>query len=58
MLYAFIDIIYFVQVVLLVRFAERRNFPFSTSKTAGVELTYESKTGPKDNNNNNKQLSN
>jgi len=50
MLSASIDIIYSVQVVLLVRFAERRNFPFSTSKAAGAEQTYESKTGPKDNN--------
>lgn len=32
MLSASIEIIYSVQVVLRVRFAERRNFPFSTSK--------------------------
>jgi len=38
MLSASIDIIYSVQVVLLVLFAERRNFPFSTSKAAGTQL--------------------
>lgn len=32
MLSASIEITYSVQVVLRVRFAERRNFPFSTSK--------------------------
>lgn len=37
---AFMEITYSVQVVLLFRFAERRNLPFSTSKAAkkGVEL--------------------
>lgn len=34
MLSASIEITYSVQVVLRVRFAERRNFPFSTSKAA------------------------
>lgn len=32
---ASMDIMYSVHVVLLLRFAERRNFPFSTSKAAG-----------------------
>lgn len=33
---ASMDIMYSVHVVLLLRFAERRNFPFSTSKAAGT----------------------
>lgn len=33
---ASIEITYSVQVVLRVRFAERRNFPFSTSKAADI----------------------
>lgn len=36
MLSASIEITYSVHVVLRVRFAERRNFPFSTSKAAGI----------------------
>lgn len=36
MLSASIEITYSVQVVLRVRFAERRNFPFSTSKAVDI----------------------
>ena len=39
MMSASIEITYSVQVVLRVRFAERRNFPFSTSKAADTTST-------------------
>jgi hypothetical protein len=50
MLSASIDIMYSVQVVLLLRFAERRNFPFSTSNAVGTN--YEFKTRPERDNDN------
>lgn len=41
MLSASIDMIYSVHVVLLVLFADKRNFPFSTSNAAGKQYLYE-----------------
>lgn len=38
MLSASMEITYSVQVVRRVLFAERRNFPFSTSKAAGLDI--------------------
>lgn len=42
---ASIEIIYSVQVVLRVRFAERRNFPFSTNKAAVITKQISTATG-------------
>lgn len=47
MLSASIDIIYSVHVVLLVLFAERRNFPFSTSRAAGRNTVISPEQVPK-----------